>query len=74
MKNIIISVAGTEGKQEYKDVQILPGTKPRHVLAKLGLNGFQLSRPEGACVASRTRPGFRQRSCLHNHSASERQE
>ena len=47
MKNIIISVAGTDGKREYKDVQILPGTKPRDVLSKLDLNGFQLSKPEG---------------------------
>jgi len=47
VKKLIIAVAGTEGKREYKDVQILPGTKPRDVLAKLGLNGFQLSRPEG---------------------------
>lgn len=47
MKRIIIAVAGTEGKREYKDVQILPGTKPRDVLGKLGLNGFQLSKPEG---------------------------
>jgi hypothetical protein len=47
MKKIVIAVAGTEGKREYKDVQILPGTKSRDVLAKLGLNGFQLSRPEG---------------------------
>lgn len=47
MKNIIISVAGTDGKREYKDVQILPGTKARDVVSKLNLNGFQLSRPEG---------------------------
>lgn len=47
MKNIIISVAGTDGKREFKDVQILPGTKPRDVLSKLNLNGFQLSKPEG---------------------------
>lgn len=47
MKNIIISVAGTDGKREFKDVQILPGTKPRDVVSKLNLNGFQLSRPEG---------------------------
>jgi hypothetical protein len=47
MKSIIISVAGTDGKNEYKDVQILPGTKSRDVLTKLGLNGFQLSKPEG---------------------------
>lgn len=47
MKQIIISVAGTDGKREYKDVQIAPGTKPRDVLAELGLHGFQLSKPEG---------------------------
>jgi hypothetical protein len=47
VKNIIISVAGTDGKREYKDVQILPGTKARDVVSKLNLNGFQLSRPEG---------------------------
>ena len=47
MKNIIISVAGTNGQREFKDVQILPGTKPRDVISKLILNGFQLSRPEG---------------------------
>ncbi len=47
MKNIIVSVAGTEGKREFRDIQILPGTKPRDVLAKLELNGFQLSRPDG---------------------------
>lgn len=47
MKNLIISVAGTEGKREYQDVQILPGTKPRDVLARLNLSGFQLSRPDG---------------------------
>jgi hypothetical protein len=47
MKKVLIAVAGTDGKREYKDVQILPGTKPRDVLSKLGLNGFQLSKPEG---------------------------
>ena len=47
MKKIIVAVAGTEGKREYKDVQILPGTKSRDVLAKLNLNGFQLSKPDG---------------------------
>lgn len=47
MKNITIVVAGTEGKQEYRDVQLLPGVKARDVLAKLGLNGFQLTRPDG---------------------------
>ena len=47
MKKLIIAVAGTEGKREYRDVQILPSTRPRDILAKLGLQGFQLSRPEG---------------------------
>lgn len=47
MKQIIISIAGTDGKREYTDVQILPGTKPRDVLAQLKLNGFQLSKPDG---------------------------
>ena len=46
MKKIVISVAGTEGKQEYKDVAILPATKPRDVLGKLGLNGLQLLKPD----------------------------
>jgi hypothetical protein len=47
MKTITISLAGTDGKREYKDVQILPGTKPRDIVSKLNLEGFQLSRPEG---------------------------
>lgn len=47
MKQIIISVAGTDGSREYKDVQILPGTKPRDVLAQLDLNGFQLNKADG---------------------------
>jgi hypothetical protein len=47
MKQIIISVAGSDGKREFRDVQILPGTKPRDVLAQLNLTGFQLSKPEG---------------------------
>ena len=47
MKKIIIAVAGTEGKQEHKDVQILPGTKSRDILGKLGLNGFLLEKPSG---------------------------
>jgi hypothetical protein len=47
MKQVTVAIAGSEGKREYKDVQILPGTKSRDVLAKLNLNGFQLSRPEG---------------------------
>ena len=51
MKSIIIAVAGTDGKREFKDVQILPGTKPLDVLRKLDLNGFQLSKPEGGAYA-----------------------
>jgi hypothetical protein len=47
MKNVVIAVAGTNGKREYKDVQILPGTKSRDVLTKLDLTGFQLAKPEG---------------------------
>ena len=47
MKQILISVAGTEGSREFKDVQILPGTKPRDVLTQLKLTGFQLMKPEG---------------------------
>jgi hypothetical protein len=47
MKRIIIAVAGTDGRREYKDVQILPGTKSRDVLGKLALTEFQLARPEG---------------------------
>ena len=51
MKRIIIAVAGTEGKKEYQDVDILPGTKSRDVLGQLGLDGFQLSRPGGGAFA-----------------------
>lgn len=47
MKKIIISVAGTDGKREFKDVEMEPGTKPRDILTQLGLNGFQLNKPEG---------------------------
>jgi len=47
MKRIIVAVAGTEGKREYQDVNIPPGTKSRDVLGQLGLEGFQLSRPNG---------------------------
>jgi hypothetical protein len=47
VKDVIVAVAGTEGKREYKDVQLLPGTKPRDVLEKLDLRGFQLNKPEG---------------------------
>jgi len=50
-KKIIISVAGSDGKHEYKDVEILPGTQSRDVLKKLDLNGFQLNRPEGGAFA-----------------------
>lgn len=46
-KKITISIAGAEGKQDYKDVKLLPGTKVRDVLRELGLNGMQIGRPEG---------------------------
>jgi hypothetical protein len=47
MKAVTIAVAGSGGQREFKDVSLLPGTRPRDVLAKLNLNGFQLSKPEG---------------------------
>lgn len=47
MKAVTIAVAGTGGRKEFKDVSLLPGTRPRDVLAKLNLDGFQLSKPEG---------------------------
>ncbi len=46
-KRIIIAVAGSAQAREYKDVAILPGTRPIDVLNKLGLQGFQLAKPEG---------------------------
>lgn len=46
-KQIVVAVAGSNGKREFTDVAILPGTKARDVLAKLGLHGFELARPEG---------------------------
>lgn len=51
MKRVLIAIAGTEGKREYRDVELMPGVKPRDVLAKLGLNGFQLSKPDGGAFA-----------------------
>ena len=47
MKAVTIAVAGTGGLREFKDVSLLPGTRPRDVLAKLDLEGFQLTKPEG---------------------------
>lgn len=47
MKTIIVAVAGTGGQREFKDVSLMPGTRPRDVLDKLELTGFQLSKPEG---------------------------
>ena len=47
MKKVLVSVAGTEGKREYKDVVLTPGSKPRDVLAALGLTGMELTRPDG---------------------------
>lgn len=46
MKQIFISVAGNDRSLD-RDVQIMPGTKPRDVLAKLNLTGFQLMKTEG---------------------------
>ena len=51
MKNVVIAVAGTNGKREYKDVSILPGTKSRDVLLKLDLTGFELTKPDGGVFA-----------------------
>jgi hypothetical protein len=51
LKEIRVSFAGAEGKQDQY-VQLMAGTKPRDVLAKLGLNGFQLSKPEGGAYGS----------------------
>lgn len=45
-KNVIISVAGSEGNREM-DVILTPGIKPRDVLTQLNLTGFQLTKPEG---------------------------
>ncbi len=50
-KQITIAVAGSGGKREFRDVSILPGTKARDVLGKLGLTDFQLSKPEGGAFA-----------------------
>lgn len=47
MKRVTISVAGTDGKREHTDVELMPGTKPRDIMTKLNLEGFQLSKPEG---------------------------
>lgn len=47
IKRIILSVAGSDGKGEYKDIELLPGTQPRDVLNQLGLHGFQINRPGG---------------------------
>ena len=49
-KQITIAVAGSGGKREFRDVSILPGTKARDVLGKLGLTDFQLSKPEGGAL------------------------
>ena len=51
MKHIIIVVPGTGEKPEHKEVQILPGTRARDVLAQLNLSGFQLTKPDGGAYA-----------------------
>jgi hypothetical protein len=40
-KLIWIVVAGTGGKEEFRDVVVLPGTQARDILDKLGLNAYQ---------------------------------
>ncbi len=51
MKSVTIVIAGTGGSKEFKDVSLLPGTRPRDVMAKLELKGFQLMKPEGGAFA-----------------------
>ena len=51
-KRITIVVAGTGGEREYKDVALLRGTKVRDVLSKLGLQGFQLTKPDGGAFGN----------------------
>lgn len=51
-KQIIIAVAGSGGQREFKDVAILPGTRAKDILTKLGLNGFQLMKPAGGAFAN----------------------
>jgi len=51
MKSITIVIAGTGGSREFKDVSLLPGTRPRDVMDKLELKGFQLMKPEGGAFA-----------------------
>lgn len=47
MKEITVGIAGTGGKQEYRDVRLMPGTRARDILSQLNLTGFQLMKPEG---------------------------
>ena len=51
-KQIIVTVAGSNGKREFTDVAILPGTKSRDVLGKLVLRGFQLAKPDGGAFGA----------------------
>lgn len=46
-KNILLSIAGADGRHDYKDVQIQPGTRPVDILNQLNLAGFQLVNPQG---------------------------
>lgn len=47
MKNVTIAVAGSGGRKEFQDVSLMPGSRPRDVLAQLNLTGYQLTKPEG---------------------------
>jgi hypothetical protein len=47
MKEIVVSMAGTGGKQEFRNVRLMPGTRARDVLSQLSLSEFQLMKPEG---------------------------
>lgn len=45
-KSIVVAVAGA-GKEQFRDVQLMPATKARDVLIALGLQGMALSKPDG---------------------------
>jgi len=51
MKNAVIIVAGTG---QHHDVQVEPGTTAGDVLSQVGLNGYVLSKDNGAHVFGNT--------------------
>lgn len=51
-KHLVVVLAGSEGKKEFKDVAIVAGTKPRDILAKLGLHGLSMTNPQGGLFDS----------------------